>query len=84
MKKTATEELTNEKLIKKKDLLKGVSIGFGIIYLIAIGVLVYIFATRGFKNVSIALIPVFTFPLTVLPLLINLNVVNKEIKLRNL
>ncbi|MES2455185.1 MAG: hypothetical protein V4594_06590 [Bacteroidota bacterium] len=84
MKKSATEGLTNEQLIKKKDLLKGVAIGFGIIYLVAIGILIYIFSTKGFKNVSVALIPVFTFPLTVLPLLISLSSVNKELTSRNL
>ncbi|MHA4894009.1 hypothetical protein ACXZ1K_04600 [Pedobacter sp. PWIIR3] len=82
--KNTTAALTNEQLIKKKDLLKGVSIGFGIIYIIAIAILIYIFATKGFKNLSIGLIPIFTFPLTLLPLLINLNTVNKEIKARKL
>ncbi|RZK82521.1 MAG: hypothetical protein EOO92_01435 [Pedobacter sp.] len=84
MASTTLKELTNEKLLKQKDLLKGISIGFAVVYLVVIGILIYLFATKGFKNISVALIPVFTFPITLLPLLINLSSVNKEIKLRNL
>lgn len=36
MKKNIYEELTNEKLLKKRDLFKGVSIGFGVIFLLVI------------------------------------------------
>ncbi|SHM46067.1 hypothetical protein [Flavobacterium chilense] len=85
MKKSIYQELTTEKLIKKRDLLKGVSIGFGIIFILAIAVVIYIFSSKGVKNVSIAtLIPVFTLPMTFVPLLINLSLMNKEIKSRNL
>ncbi|WP_428233006.1 hypothetical protein [Flavobacterium sp.] len=85
MKKNIYEELTNEKLIKKRDLFKGVSIGFGVIFALAIVIIIYLFTVKGFKNVSIAtLIPVFTLPITFVPLLINLNLLNKEIKSRNL
>ncbi len=85
MKKNTYEELTNEKLIKKRDLFKSVSIGFGIIFILAITILIYLFAAKGFKNVSITtLIPLFTLPITFVPLLINLSLLNKEIKLRNL
>jgi hypothetical protein len=85
MKKNIYEELTNEKLMKKRDLLKSVSIGFGIIFILAIASLIYLLAAKGFKNASIAtLIPVFTLPMTFVPLLINLSLLNKEIKSRNL
>nr|WP_199000019.1 hypothetical protein [Flavobacterium sp. ASV13] len=85
MKKSIYQELTTEKLIKKRDVLKGVSIGFGIIFILAIAVVIYIFSSKGVKNVSIAtLIPVFTLPMTFVPLLINLSLMNKEIKSRNL
>lgn len=85
MKKNNYEELTNEKLIKKRDLFKGVSIGFGVIFILAIAIVVYIFNVKGFKNVSIAtFIPIFTLPITFVPILINLNLLNKEIKSRNL
>lgn len=85
MKKNIYEELTNEKLLKKRDLLKGVSIGFGVIFLLAIAAIIYIFSVKGIKNVSIAtLIPVFTLPFVFMPILINLSLLNKEIKSRNL
>jgi hypothetical protein len=85
MKKNIYEELTNEKLIKKRDLLKSVSIGFGIIFILAIAILIYLLVAKGFKNVSIAtLVPLFTLPITFVPLLINLSLLNKEIKSRNL
>ncbi|MCA1918887.1 hypothetical protein B0A79_11995 [Flavobacterium piscis] len=85
MKKNIYEELTNEKLIKKRDLFKGVSIGFGVIFLLAIGIIVYILSVKGLKNVSIAtFIPIFILPITFIPMLINLSLLNKEIKSRNL
>lgn len=85
MKKNIYEELTNEELLKKKDLFKGVAIGFGIILMLVIGTVIYLFATKGFKNASIAIIiPVLTLPITFVPLLINLSLLNKEIKTRNI
>lgn len=85
MKKNIYEELTNEKLLKKRDLFKSVSIAFGVIFLLAIGVIVYIFNVKGIKNVSIAtLVPIFTLPVIFMPILINLSLLNKEIKSRNL
>lgn len=85
MKKNIYEELTNEELLKKKDLFKGIAIGFGIILILVIATVVYLFATKGFKNASIAIIiPVLTLPITFVPLLINLSLLNKEIKTRNL
>jgi hypothetical protein len=85
MKKNVYEELTNEELMKKRDLLKSVSIGFGIIFILAISILIYLFAEKGLKNVSIATLgPLFTLPITFVPLLINLSLLNKEIKSRNL
>lgn len=85
MKKNIYEELTNEKLLKKRDLFKSVSIAFGVIFLLAIGVIVYILSVKGIKNVSIAtLIPIFTLPIVFMPILINLSLLNKEIKSRNL
>lgn len=85
MKKNIYEELTNENLIKKRNLLKGVSIGFGIVFILAIAILVYLFATQGFNGVPIVtLVPVFTLPVTFTPLLINWGLLDKEIKSRNL
>ena len=85
MKKNFLEELTNEKLLKQRDLLKGVGIGFAIIYLIAIAVLIYVFSLRSTKNFSIAtLLPLIVLPVTFLPIVISFSAVNKEIKSRNL
>lgn len=85
MKKNTFAELTNESLIKKRNLLKGITIGFGIFFIITLGILIYLFATKGLKNATIAiLIPVFSLPLTMLPTIINLSLLNKEIKSRNL
>ncbi len=84
MKRNIYEELTNEELLKKKDLIKGIAIGFGIILILVIAIVIYLFATNRFKNASIAiLIPVLTLPITFIPLLINLSLLNKEIKTRN-
>lgn len=49
MKKNTYEELSNEKLLKKRDLFKGVLIGFGVIFLLAIGIIVYILSVKGLK-----------------------------------
>jgi hypothetical protein len=85
MEKNTYGELTNEKLIKRRDLLKGASIGLGIVFILAITTIIYLMSAEGFKNVSIAtLIPMFTLPLAFVPLLINLSLLNKEIKSRNL
>lgn len=85
MKKNSYEKLTNEKLIKKRDTLKSVLIGFGIFLLLAMAVLIYLLAAKGFKNVPVAtLIPLFSLPVTFVPLLINLSLLNKEMKSRNL
>jgi hypothetical protein len=85
MEKNIYEELTNEELIKKSVLFKSVSIAFGVIYMLAILIVIYLFTVKGFKNVSIAtLIPVFILSVTFFPLLINLSLLNKEIKSGNL
>lgn len=85
MKKNTFQELTNEQLIKKRDLLKGVTIGFGVIYLLSIAIFIYIFTTKGANGFSIAtMIPILALPVTLSPLLINLSLVNKEIVARKL
>lgn len=85
MKKETLADLTNEKLIKRRNLLKGVLIGFGIFFIITLGFLIYLFTSKGAKNIPFAtLIPVFTLPVTLMPILITLAAVNKEIKARNL
>jgi cation transporter-like permease len=85
MKKETLADLTNEKLLKRRDLFKGVVIGFGIIFIIMIAFLIYLFAAKGSKNVPIAtLIPIFSLPVTMTPVFITLASLNKEVKARNL
>lgn len=85
MKKNYYEELTDENLIKKRGLLKGVTIGFGIIIAIALSVIMYVLLGKDSGKVSIAvLIPLFMLPITFLPIMINLSLLNKEIRRRNI
>lgn len=85
MKKNIYQEMTNEELIKKRDLFKSVLIAFGVIFIIALVAIIYILTVKGLDKVSIAtLIPVFILPLTFFPLLINFGLLNKEIKSRDL
>lgn len=85
MTKNPFAALANDKLIKRKNLFKGILIGFAITWLLIALTFAYIFFTRGFKNNSfIVLIPLSTLPITLLPTFINLNLLTKEIKSRNL
>jgi hypothetical protein len=74
-----TEEATKEALIKRKDLLKGVMIGLGVVYIIALGILIYIASTKGFKKVFTAFIPLFSLPITLIPLMMNYKALKKRI-----
>lgn len=85
MKKNIYESLTNEELIKKRNTFKGVSIGFGIVFLLGIIAFIALLVIKGAKGFPfVAFTPFIVMPVTMLPLLINLNLVNKEIKSRNL
>lgn len=85
MKTNKLTALSDEKLLKNRNVLKGAAIGLGIVFLIAVVVIIYLLATKGFKSIPIAtLIPVFIMPTTFAPLFINLSSMNKEIKARNL
>lgn len=82
MEKNNKEPETLESLIKRKDLLKGVMVGLGVVYLIAAAVLIYLVATKGLNKVSVALIPICISPITLLPLLMNYNSLKKVIKFK--
>lgn len=85
MKKNIYEALSNEELIKKRNTLKGVSIGFGVIFVLGIIAFISILAIKGAKGFPFAtFVPFIVMPVTMTPLLINLNLANKEIKSRNL
>ena len=84
-KKNDLAELSDEKLIKRRDMLKGVLIGMYAVCIVLIFLLLYIFFNKGFSSISIAtFIPVFTLPVITLPLLFQVNTLNKEVKSRNL
>ena len=83
--KNDLSELSDEKLIKRRDMLKGVLIGMYALCILFIVLLLYIFINKGFSSVSIAtFIPVFMLPVITLPLLFQLKTLNKEVKSRNL
>lgn len=85
MKQNKLSELSDEKLLKKRDLLKGVTIGFGMIVILILVFFIYIFFTKGFDNIPVAsLVPTIALPVTFLPLLIILGELNKEVKSQNL
>lgn len=85
MKNNNLSELSNEKLIKRRDLLKGFLIGIGIAWLVMIAFVVYIFATRDTSKFSfVVFLPIFILPVTLTPLLINVGLLNKEVKSRKL
>ena len=84
-KKNDLAELSDEKLIKRRDMLKGVLIGMYAVCIVLIFLLLYIFFNKGFSAISIAtFIPVFMLPVITLPLLFQVNTLNKEVKSRNL
>ena len=84
-KKNDLAELSDEKLIKRRDMLKGVLIGMYAVCIVLIFLLLYIFFNKGFSSISIAtFIPVFMLPVITLPLLFQVNTLNKEVKSRNL
>lgn len=78
-------ELSNEELLKKRDLMKGVAIGFSIIYLFVLALILYLLLTRGFKNISLVVfVPIFLSPTILMPLLLYFGMLKKEIKSRQL
>lgn len=85
MKKNTLTELSNQELLKKRDLMKGVAIGFSIIYLFVLALLLYLLLTRGFKNISLVVfVPIFLSPTILMPLLLYFGMLKKEIKSRQL
>ncbi|CAH0336504.1 hypothetical protein FVB9288_02208 [Flavobacterium sp. CECT 9288] len=85
MKKNTLVELSNEALLKKRDFMKGVTIGFSIIYFFLLSFIIYLVVVRGFKNISgVVFLPIFVFPTTFMPLLIYFGLIKKEIKSRQL
>ena len=83
--KNDLSELSDEKLLKRRDLLKGVLIGMYAVCIVLIVLLLWIFFYKEYSEVSIAtFIPAMMLPVITLPLLFQVNTLNKEIKSRNL
>ncbi len=83
--KNDLSELSDEKLLKRRDLLKGVLIGMYAVCIVLIALLLWIFFYKEYSEVSIAtFIPAMMLPVITLPLLFQVNTLNKEIKSRNL
>lgn len=77
--KNNLSELSLETLIKQRNLLKGVAIGFGILLIIAFCIIVYV----AVKKRNFALIAVFPASMiTLIPILFRYSQLNSEIKLR--
>jgi uncharacterized membrane protein len=72
-------EQSLESLVKQKNLLKGVAIGYGIILLVAFCLIIYV----AVKKKNFALLAVFPASMIILlPILIRFGQLDKEIKLR--
>ncbi|QOW11533.1 hypothetical protein Q73A0000_14715 [Kaistella flava (ex Peng et al. 2021)] len=84
-KKNELSDWSDKKLIKQRDFLKGVLIGMYVVCFMLIVLLLYIFFFKEVAKISIgSFIPVFLLPVITLPLLFQVNSLNKEIKSRNL
>lgn len=79
--KNNLSERSLEFLIKQRNLLKGVAIGFGIVLLLAFSLFVYVAIEK--KNFAlIAVIPASM--ITLLPIFLRVGQINKEIKSRQI
>lgn len=80
-KKNALQEMNDSDLLTRKNTIKGVIIGFGILFIIAIGTMMSLYANKPFNPVLF--MPCFIFPLTLLPMFVIYNSIKTEIKSRN-
>lgn len=79
------ENLTDEELIKRYKSYKGILTVASICYAVLIGLLIYVFITKGFSDKKPTyFIPFLILPLTISPTIINFNKVKSEVKARNL
>lgn len=74
-------ELPMEKLLARKKTMMGGAIGLGLVMLIACAILLYLSFQE--KNLRILTVASTVSVISYLPSMINLGLVNKEIKLRN-
>lgn len=71
--------LSTEKLIKRRDLIKSVLISFGMMWLLLLCLAIYFLVA---KSTGKLFMPLAAFPITLLPLFLQLKPLNTEIKNR--
>lgn len=74
-------QLSLEKLQKRQKFLKGIITGFTIVWLFAIGIALYLFTSHRSLTLMLPLLP---FPITMAPIVIYMQQLNKEIKLKEI
>ncbi|PSK91531.1 hypothetical protein [Taibaiella chishuiensis] len=72
--------LSTEDLLKRRNLLKSVLIAFAVLWLLMIGVSIFLLLNKARAT---TFFPMIILPLTLLPALIQMNAVNKELKARD-
>ena len=82
MKKNTLQEMNDVDLLKRKNTIKGVLIGFGILFIIAIGTMMSLYAAKPFNPVLF--VPCLVIPFTLLPVVVIYNSIKTEIKSRNI
>lgn len=80
MNKNPLSELSNEKLLKRRDSLKGLLIAFGVILVFLIGLAIYFYFTKSNAKLFV---PLMAIPFTLMPVYIQLRALNAELKLRS-
>jgi hypothetical protein len=74
--------MNDSDLIKRKNTLKGVLIGFGVIFILALGTMISLYTNKPFNPVLF--IPCLVIAITLLPQFVIYNTIITEIKSRNI
>lgn len=82
MKKNDLQKMNDDDLLKRKKIIKGVLLGFGILFIIAIGTMISLYATKPFNPVLF--VPCLAILFTLLSMVVIYNSTKTEIKSRNL
>jgi len=82
MKKNDLQKMNDDDLLKRKNIIKGVLLGFGILFIIAIGTMISLYATKPFNPVLF--VPCLAILFTLLSMVVIYNSTKTEIKSRNL
>lgn len=79
MSKITLAELSTEDLSKRKNLLKGVLIAFSSFWVVLIGLAIYFYVAKSNAKLFV---PLLIFPITLLPLFLQLKPLSSELKNR--